>query len=176
MIGVGSSPSKTTMHYSIGGPGLIAQELTHWGRDNMAAISQTTFSNAFSWMKNAWISLKISLKFVPNVRIDNIPALVQIMAWRRPGEKPLSEPMMVSLLMHICVTRPQWVNSNFEEVWLNQSGLHSFSIKSMKLIFHGLQKNTTSLQSIPIHVKTTTSLTLHIRDKLYGCNSDAKKK
>ena len=24
---------------------------THWGRDKMAAISQTTFSNAFSWMK-----------------------------------------------------------------------------------------------------------------------------
>ena len=58
---------------------------------------------------NACISLKISLKFVPKVRIDNIQALVQIMAWRRPGDKPLSEPMMVSLLTHICVTRPQWV-------------------------------------------------------------------
>ena len=31
------------------------------------------------------------------------------MVWRRPGDKPLSEPMMVSLLTHICVTRPQWV-------------------------------------------------------------------
>ena len=31
------------------------------------------------------------------------------MAWRRPGDKPLSEPMMVSLLTHLCVTRPQWV-------------------------------------------------------------------
>ena len=59
---------------------------------------------------NAWMSLKISLKFIPDVRINNIPALVQIMAWRRPGDKPLSEPMMVRLLTHICVTRPQWVN------------------------------------------------------------------
>ena len=25
--------------------------LTHWGRDNMAAIFQTTFSNTFAWMK-----------------------------------------------------------------------------------------------------------------------------
>ena len=25
--------------------------LTHWGRDKMAAIFQTTFSNTFSWMK-----------------------------------------------------------------------------------------------------------------------------
>ena len=61
--------------------------------------------------ENAWISPKSSLKFVPKVRINNIPAWVQIMAWRRPGDKPLSEPMMVSLLTHICVTRPQWVNS-----------------------------------------------------------------
>ena len=61
--------------------------------------------------ENAWISLEISLKFVPKVRINNIPALVQIMAWRRPGNKPLSEPMMDNLLTHICVTRPQWVKT-----------------------------------------------------------------
>ena len=60
-----------------------------------------------SWNKNVWISLKISLKFVPNVRNNNIQPLVQIMARCRPGYKPLSEPMMVSLLTHICVTRPQ---------------------------------------------------------------------
>ena len=59
--------------------------------------------------ENIWILIKISLKFVPNGLINNIPALVQIMAWRWPGDKPLSEPMMVYLLMHICITRPQWV-------------------------------------------------------------------
>ena len=31
------------------------------------------------------------------------------MAWRQPGAKPLFEPMMIILLTHICVTRPQWV-------------------------------------------------------------------
>ena len=35
--------------------------------------------------------------------------MVQIMAWRRPGDKPLSEPMMFSFPTHICVARPQWV-------------------------------------------------------------------
>ena len=30
------------------------------------------------------------------------------MTWRRPGNKPLSEPMPVSLPTHICVTWPQW--------------------------------------------------------------------
>ena len=59
--------------------------------------------------ENVWIPIKISLKFVLKGPINNIPALVQIMAWRRPGDKPLSEPMMVSLLIHICVTRPQWI-------------------------------------------------------------------
>ena len=46
--------------------------------------------------ENVWILIKISLKFVPRDPINNILALVQIMAWRRPGEKPLFEPMMVS--------------------------------------------------------------------------------
>ena len=61
--------------------------------------------------ENVWIPIKISLKFVPKGLINNIPALVQIMAWRRPGDKPLYEPMMVCLLTHICVTRPQWAKS-----------------------------------------------------------------
>ena len=59
--------------------------------------------------ENVSIAIKISLKFVPKGPINNIPALVQIMAWRHPGDKSLSEPMMVSLPTHICVTRPQWV-------------------------------------------------------------------
>ena len=65
--------------------------------------------------ENVWTSLKISLKFVPNARINNIPALVQILAWHQPGDKPLSEPMIVRLLTltHICVTRPQWVKSSY---------------------------------------------------------------
>ena len=61
--------------------------------------------------ENVWISIKISLKFVPKGPINNIPSLVQIMALRRPGNKPLSEAMMVNLPTHICVTRPQWVNA-----------------------------------------------------------------
>ena len=83
----------------------------------MAAISQMTFSSAF-FNENVWIPIKISLKFVPKGPINNIPSLVQIMVWRRPGAKPLSEPMMVSLLMHICVTRPQWVTCSdyFSEI------------------------------------------------------------
>ena len=42
------------------------------------------------------------------------------MVWRRSGDKPLSEPMMVILLTHICVTRPQWVNCHR----ISLQGLH----------------------------------------------------
>ena len=59
--------------------------------------------------ENVRFPIKISLKVVPKGQINKIPALVQIMAWRRPGDKSLSEPMMVSLPTHICVIRLQWV-------------------------------------------------------------------
>ena len=59
--------------------------------------------------ENVWISINISLTCAPKYPINNYPPLVQIMAWRRPGDKPLSEPMMASLPTYICVTRPQWV-------------------------------------------------------------------
>ena len=41
--------------------------------------------------------MKIALKFISQGPINNIPALVQIMAWRRSGDKPLSEPMVAYL-------------------------------------------------------------------------------
>ena len=51
--------------------------------------------------ENVWIPIRISLKFVPKRPINNIPPFFQIMAWRRPGDKPLSEPMMVRLPTHV---------------------------------------------------------------------------
>ena len=55
-------------------------------------------------------SIQISLKFAARGLSSTIPSFLKIMACRPPGDKPLSEPIMVSLLTHICVTRLQWVN------------------------------------------------------------------
>ena len=77
-----------------------------YGRHFPDDILKWIFFNGNLW----WILIKISLKFVHGVPIFKIPALVQIMACCQPGNKPLTEPMIVSLLMHICITRPQWVN------------------------------------------------------------------
>ena len=84
--------------------------LTHWGQDQMAAIYLATCLECTYLKENIWISIKISLKFVRKGPINNIPALAQIMAWHRPGDKSLSKSIMVNLLMHVCFTRPQWIN------------------------------------------------------------------
>ena len=78
-------------------------------RQNGRRFADDTFKRIFL-NENVRISIKISLKFVLKGPINNNPAVVQIMAWRRSGDKPLSELLMVSLLTHLCVTRPQWVN------------------------------------------------------------------
>ena len=81
-------------------------------RQNGCKFTEDTFKRIYL-NEDVRIFIKIPLKFVPKGPINNIPALVQIMAWHRPGDKPLSEPMLDSpmldsLLTYICVTRPQW--------------------------------------------------------------------
>ena len=76
------------------------------GRHFVDDIFKRVFLN-----ENVCTLIDISLKFVPWGPINNMPALVQIMAWRRPGDKSLSEPMMVKLLTHVSVTRPQWIKN-----------------------------------------------------------------
>ena len=90
---------------------------TLWPRQNGRHFADDIFKCIF-FNKNVWIPIKVSLKFVPKGPINNIPASVQIMAWRRPGNKPLSEPMMVVLPTHICVTRPQWVKRAIDVIWV----------------------------------------------------------
>ena len=100
-------------------------------RQNSRHFADDIFNRIFV-NENVIISIKFSLKFVPKGPINNIPALVQIMDWRRPGDKPLSEPVMVSLLTLICVTRPQWVN------WLLWSGFRTTHFSKWRHFVSGL--------------------------------------
>ena len=68
--------------------------LSHWGCDKISHFADNIFKYIFL-NENLWISLEISLKSVPNVWINNILALVQIMAWCWLDDKPLSKPTMV---------------------------------------------------------------------------------
>ena len=83
----------------------LRKELTHWGREKMDAISQTTFSSAFSWMKMFEFQLRYHWSLFLNVQLT----IFQHWCLAPLGDKPLSETMMVFLPTDICVTRPQWV-------------------------------------------------------------------
>ena len=101
----------------------------------MAAIFADNICKCIFLNENVWILIKISRIYVPKGLINNVPAFVFITAWCRPGDKPLSEPMMFSLLTHICVTRPQWVNWSFRKKlqWnLNQSSIFYTKKKKKK--------------------------------------------
>ena len=43
------------------------------------------------------------VEFLPKVRINNVPALLQIMAWRRASDEPLSEPTLASVFAFLCL-------------------------------------------------------------------------
>ena len=98
--------------------------------DKMAAILQTTFLKCIFMNEKFCITIPTSRKFVSKDPIDNKSALTQVMAWRRPGDKPLSEPMMASLLTHICVNRPQWVKGSGELSNLWFFFLHLMSVRT----------------------------------------------
>ena len=103
--------------------------------------------------ENLWILNKIWLKYVPWGLIDNMAAWVQIMAWRRTGDKPLSEPMLVcytgAYMRHsasmkvyvLAVTYTIYVVSYLTvwwQTWLNVTCInHSFVIVVIyKVLFH----------------------------------------
>ena len=97
----------------------------HHPLDEMAAFSQTIFSNAFFVNEKFRILIKLSLKFVPKGPIESNPALVHIMICRLFGAKPLSEPMLIRFTDAYMQHQGRWVlkriisfhfNSNFTEV------------------------------------------------------------
>ena len=70
-------------------PLLNTWKLRQNGRHSADDIFKCIFLN-----ENCCILIEISLKFVLKGPIENKPSLVQIMACRRTGDKPLSGPMM----------------------------------------------------------------------------------
>ena len=84
------------------------------------------------------------------------------MAWRRPGDKPLSEPMMVNLLlMHICVTQPQWVN----QLAPGRSSIDILSI-SCEIALSGYHKTSLTISQ---HLLITYSVPCYQCNCVYSC-------
>ena len=81
----------------------------YWGWDKMGCHFADDIFKCIFLNENAWIPIEISPKFDPKGPVNNITALVQIMAWCWLDDNPFHEPMMVRLWMHVCITQPQWV-------------------------------------------------------------------
>ena len=64
----------------------------------MAAIVADGILNCILLNDNARFPIHIALKYVPKSPIDNKPALVQALAWRRTCDKPLPGPMMTQFI------------------------------------------------------------------------------
>ena len=71
------------------------EPLTHLPLDKMAAVLTPFFKCIFLNEKFCTV-IRISLEFVPKGPIDNKWALVQVMASRQTGDKPLSELMLTT--------------------------------------------------------------------------------
>ena len=84
--------------------------LTHLCRDKMATILQKTLSNAFSWMKMSEFRLRFHWNFF---LLAQFTIFQHRFRWWLGAVQATSHYLnqwLVSLLMHICIPRPQWVN------------------------------------------------------------------
>ena len=107
---------------------ITSPKLTHWGRDNNAAILHTTLSSAFTLIKK----YEFWLTFHRNMFSSFKHCMVPIMAWRRPGDKPSPGPMMVGLLTHICFTQPQCGTKPLSKQMLVYFHFHPYEQTSVK--------------------------------------------
>ena len=89
--------------------------LTHLPWTKWPPFRRRHFQTHFREWQFYLISIRISLKFVPNGPIYNKAVLVQVKAWRLTGDNPLPEPMLTQftdaymrhstlIVMHICVS------------------------------------------------------------------------
>ena len=122
--------------------------------------------------ENVRISIEFSLKFVPKGPINNIPAVVQIMAWRRPGDKPLSESMLVRSLTHMCITRPQWVKSQEPAIKIRNVGskLRFLFKYTFNTKWHGHKTTTFYIRTVFL-ISRNLQIDTHACQNLTNCKT-----
>ena len=94
--------------------------------------------------ENAWIFIQISLKFVPKSQIKNIPALVQIMAWHRPGQTSIHQYIHVLDPRQNLGPRPFWSHWVFYILGTTTKGPQGpifYTVKSKKVVPMTLKKS-----------------------------------
>ena len=115
----------------------------------MAAVLADDIFNCIFLNENDRIPIHISLKYDHMSPIDNKPALVQVMAWRRTGDKPLTVPMMTQFMAHICGTRGRIVKWPIHTLKNHKLGRPIFIIIHYKdVIMSAMASQITSLTNV----------------------------
>ena len=94
--------------------------LTHWGRDKMAAISQTTFSNAFSWMKMYEFRLRFHQSLLLRFELTIFQLRFRYWLGANQATSHYLNEWWPSLQTHMCITQPQWVKPCVRNQMLKQ--------------------------------------------------------
>ena len=74
-------------------------------KPHVVDILRTTHSNGFTWN-----TVFISLNFFPKGPIENMSALVQVMAWRQTGHKPYLDWLWLSSFTYVCHLGPVFIS------------------------------------------------------------------
>ena len=136
--------------------------------------------------ENVSIAIKMSLKFIPMGPINNIPALVQIMPWRRPGDKPLSEPMIVSFtdtymrhsasmsLMHWGQNGRHFADNIFKYIFSKENLLIKIEMKFVhEGLFNPTHKQTS--HNVPLFNRNVHTYALFVTKLcIAGCRTGAR--
>ena len=106
---------------------LVPVHLTQWGWDKMAAILQTTFSNAFSWMKITISLLEFHWNMFPGVQLSICHHWFRWWLGAKKVTGHYLNQWQPSILMHIWVTQPQWIDQSLQGYLCHwHSGNHDF--------------------------------------------------
>ena len=125
---------------------IMSSQLTKWHRDKLAAFSRRHFEMHFLEEKNKNFAYEFT-EFCSKVWIDNIPTLIQIIAWRHPGDEALFEPMVFSYLTHICVTWPEWVKPELgKKAYMCRDMVLVYVVTHICATYHSVRVNCTLSQ------------------------------
>ena len=122
----------------------------------------------------------VCVRIVKRAQINNIPALVQITAWHRPGDKPLSGPMMIILLTHIYASLGlnEFNNTRCQRTWWHVifalGNILSFSGGHWWLQMYPIELQTYRMQQPRRSRNTWMSITISVKSYEQATRVDAK--
>ena len=121
-------------------------DLTHWSRDEIDAILQMTFSNAFSWMKMFEFQSKFHWNLFPKVQLTITHHWFRKWLGTDQVTSHYLNQRWVRSLTHKCITWPRWV----KESWLSLTRVMAWCLTVTKPLL--------AVEQVPIYHYTESNV------------------